>query len=89
VKAESSYERVKEVLSNPIFLLDSNEITPSADLREDLGLDSIDIAELSMALEDEFGIPEISEDEFERVKTVGDMVKLVEGKKPKAMVAKG
>lgn len=89
MKAESSYERVKEVLSNPIFLLDSNEITPSADLREDLGLDSIDIAELSMALEDEFGIPEISEDEFERVKTVGDMVKLVEGKKPKAMVAKG
>ncbi len=47
--------------------------------KEDLGADSLDLIELQMALEEEFGI-EIPDEDAEKFVTIGDMVKYVEEK---------
>ena len=44
---------------------------------DDLGADSLDIVDLVMSLEDEFGV-EIPDDQVENIKTVGDIVKYIE-----------
>jgi acyl carrier protein len=55
---------------------DASEITPNTDVREDLGMDSLDAVELIMELEDEFGISIPSEKSGE-LKTVGEIAALV------------
>lgn len=55
--------------------------TDDAELSDDLGADSLDAIELSIALEEAFGIPEITDEEVERWTTVGDIVRTVEGKR--------
>lgn len=50
-----------------------DEIKPESTLEGDLGADSLDTVEIAMALEDEFEI-EVPDDEFEQVKTVGQLV---------------
>lgn len=49
------------------------EVTPRADIVEDLGADSLDTIELIMAFEEEFGF-EIPDEEAERMRTVGDVI---------------
>lgn len=66
-----------------IFELDSEEIVLEASLFEDLGLDSLDLIELSMDIEDRFAI-QVSDDELRSVVTVADVVALIE-KKSKAV----
>ena len=44
---------------------------------KDLGADSIDIVQLLMAMEDEFGVT-VTEDDADRLKTVGDIVKIID-----------
>ncbi len=56
------------------------EAFPIARLEEDLGADSLDLVELQMALEDEFGI-EIPDEEANKLKTVEDVVNYVKAKK--------
>ena len=68
-------EKVKKILADHLEM-DENEITESTTL-DDLGVDSLDAVEIIMELEDEFGI-EIPDDEVENVKTVGDIVKIIE-----------
>jgi acyl carrier protein len=87
-KAASTFERVKKVLSEPIFLLEPDNITPSAELVGDFIFDDHDHAELAIALEEEFKIQEITDEEIANVSTVADLVKLMEQKKPKVMGAK-
>lgn len=58
---------------------DPGQIIDSAKLIEDLDADSFDMIELTIAAEDEFGI-EINDAEAESLKTVGDVIALVEGK---------
>lgn len=70
-----SEERVIECLVKEAGV-DRDRITPDATLVDDLDLDSLDVVELVMDLEDEFGI-EISDEDSERVETVGDLVALV------------
>lgn len=53
------------------------KITVDADLREDLGLDSLDLMELVMSAEEEYRI-EIPEEKWHKVKTIGDVLKLLE-----------
>lgn len=55
------------------------ELIGSADLIDDLGADSLDTVELTMAFEEEFGI-EISDAAMEEVKTVDDCIALIESK---------
>jgi acyl carrier protein len=55
------------------------EVTPTASFVDDLGADSLDNVELIMALEEEFNI-EIPDEDAEKMKTVGDVVKYIEEK---------
>jgi len=56
---------------------DEAKVVDKASFMDDLGADSLDTVELVMAFEDEFGV-EISDDVAEKIKTVGDAVKLLE-----------
>ena len=56
------------------FAMDADEITMETSFEEDLGADSVDLVELVMAMEEEFDIGEVEEDEVSELKTVGDCV---------------
>ena len=59
--------------------VDAAKVTPDASFADDLDADSLDLVELVMALEEEFGI-EVPEEELENVKTVGQAFALVTNK---------
>lgn len=56
------------------------EVTEAASFTEDLGADSLDVVELVMAFEEEFGI-DIPDDDVAQLKTVGDAVNYIKAKK--------
>lgn len=56
--------------------MDAESITEESSFKEDLGADSLDLFELVMALEDEFGI-EIPTDDLEQIVTVGDVINYI------------
>jgi acyl carrier protein len=63
-------QRVKEIIVEQLGVSD-NEVIPEAKFIDDLGADSLDLVELVMALEEEYGA-EISDEEAEKIVTVGD-----------------
>ena len=71
-------EQILEVIATEIGL-DRSQVTNKSNLINDLGMDSLDGAELIMALEDKFKI-EVSDKMVENMKTVGDVIKYVERK---------
>lgn len=71
-------ERVLRELANHLCI-EGSDMAPEKRLNEDLGADSLDIVELGMNLEDEFGI-EIPDDDFNRFTTVGAVLAYVEGR---------
>ena len=60
--------------------VDDAKVTDEANFIDDLGADSLDTVELVMAFEEEFG-SEISDSEAEKILTVGDAIKFIEGNK--------
>ena len=62
------------------FGVEADTITMDTTFEDDLGADSLDIVELSMALEEEFGVSEMSEEEIAGIATVGDLVNLLQNK---------
>ena len=60
--------------------VEGNSISMDTNFEEDLGVDSLDIVELSMALEESFDIGEMSEEDLASIKTVGDLVNYLQGK---------
>ena len=66
------FEKLQQVIAQ-VLNVDPKEITPETTFMEDLGADSLDIFELVMALEEEFGV-EIPSEDLENVTTVGDVV---------------
>ena len=73
------FERIKQMIIEELSVPEE-KITMQARLAEDLGADSIDAVELIMNIEDEFSI-QVSDEEAQNIKTVGDLVKYVEAVK--------
>jgi len=69
-------ERVKEIIIE-LLEVDAAKVTPEASFREDLEADSLDLVELLMAFEDEFGAP-IPDEDVKKIVTVGDAVTYIE-----------
>jgi acyl carrier protein len=67
-----AFERVKGIIVDQLGV-DPEKVTPDARFREDLEADSLDLVELIMAFEDEYG-GEISDEEAQQLKTVGQAV---------------
>jgi acyl carrier protein len=66
-------DKVKEIIVEQLGV-NAEQVTPEASFIEDLGADSLDTVELVMAFEEEFGA-EIPDEDAEKLKTVGDVVK--------------
>ena len=62
------------------FAIEPEEVSMESSFEEDLGADSVDLVELVMAMEEEFDIGEVQEEELGTLKTVGDAVRYVAGK---------
>jgi len=74
--AAFSEDRVKEIIAKELEV-DSKQLAPEAKFIEDLGADSLDTVELVMALEEAFKI-EISDEDAEKIHSVGDAVKYIQ-----------
>ncbi|MEJ2734654.1 MAG: acyl carrier protein [Anaerolineae bacterium] len=72
------FEKVKEIIVEQLGV-DPDKVTLEARFNEDLEADSLDLVELIMAFEDEFG-GEISDEEAQQIKTVGQAVDYLKGR---------
>lgn len=70
------FEKLRTILAEQ-FGTDEKEITLDTDLADDLGADSLDMADLLMAIEDEFEV-EVPDEVVAHVKTVSDIVAYIE-----------
>ncbi|MGL2848348.1 acyl carrier protein [Helicobacter pylori] len=70
------FETIQAVIAEQLEI-DASQVTPEAKLVKDLGVDSLDIVELIMALEERFGI-EISDEQAEKIVNVGDVMRYIE-----------
>ena len=70
-------DKVKEIVVQQLGV-SPDQVTPEAKFIEDLGADSLDQVELVMALEEEFGA-DIPDEDAEKLTTVGDAIKYIEG----------
>ena len=68
-------EKVKAILAEQ-FDVEEDTITMDTDIQEDLGADSLDVVDLLMSIEDEFGV-EIPDEEVENLHTIGDVVNYI------------
>jgi len=73
------FEKVKSILAEQLNVK-ADKIKPESKIVEDLGADSLDVVELLMTMEDDFGIA-VSDEEAVQLKTVQDIVKMLESKK--------
>ena len=70
------FERVRAIMSNQLDV-DEDRMTMESDIAEDFDADSLDLVDLVMSLEDEFGI-EVPDEQVENFRTVGDVVRYIE-----------
>ncbi len=73
------FDKLTDLLSEQ-FSVDADTITKETSFENDLGADSLDLVELSMALEEEFGVEELDEEDVANIKTVGDLVRYLQSK---------
>jgi acyl carrier protein len=72
----TTFERLKKIIVEQLGV-DEEEVTPQASFVEDLNADSLDLVELIMSLEEEFGM-EISDEDAEKIQRVSDAVEFIE-----------
>lgn len=70
------FEKIRDIICDQLEL-EEEDVTMDSVLLEDLGADSIDLADLVMTFEDEFDM-EFSDEDLENIKTVADIVKFIE-----------
>lgn len=75
---EETFGQVKEMLVEQLGV-DEGDVSMEASFQDDLDADSLDLVELIMEMEDTFGI-KISDDEAEKIRTVGDAVEFITAK---------
>ena len=73
-----TFEKIKTLLANQLGIKE-DKIKLESKVLEDLGADSLDVVELLMTLEDEFGV-EVGEEDAVKLKTVADIVKIIDKK---------
>lgn len=74
------FEKVKEIVADQLGIDEVETIKMESSLIKDLEADSLDAVEIMMALEDEFGV-EVPDEEAEKFKCIGDIVKYIEENK--------
>ena len=72
----TTFDRLKKLIVEQLGV-DEEEVTPGASFVEDLNADSLDLVELIMSLEEEFGM-EISDEDAEKIQKVSDAVEFIE-----------
>ena len=72
----TTFDRLKKLIVEQLGV-DEEEVTPTASFVEDLNADSLDLVELIMSLEEEFGM-EISDEDAETIQKVSDAVEFIE-----------
>jgi acyl carrier protein len=77
--ADEVFDQVKAIIVDKLGV-DESKVTPQARFREDLEADSLDLVELIMEFEEKFG-GEISDEEAQKITTVGDAVAYLESHK--------
>ena len=70
------FERIREIICDQLDLED-DKVTMDSDIMEDFEADSLDVVDLVMSIEDEFGL-EVPDDQIENFRTVGDVVRYIE-----------
>ena len=76
---EDIFQTMRDLVAEQ-FGMEPDEVTMETAFEYDLGADSVDLVELVMAMEEEFEIGEVSEEELGTLKTVGDAVNYIAGK---------
>ena len=70
------FDKIKEIICSQ-FDIDPDSVSGETNFLTDLGADSLDVVELAMNIEDEFGLDEISEEDIRGIQTVDDLVAYV------------
>ena len=76
---EEIFKTMQDLIAEQ-FAIDADEISMDSSFVDDLGADSVDLVELVMAMEEEFDIGEIDEEDLAGLKTVGDCVSYLNSK---------
>ena len=73
MSAEEIFKTMQDLIAEQ-FAVNADDVTMNSSFEDDLGADSVDLVELVMAMEEEFDIGEIPEEDLLKLKTVGDCV---------------
>ena len=72
------FEKIQELIAEGLGV-DKDQVVETASFKDDLQADSLDLFEMVMSLEEEFGV-EIPSEDLNQIVTVGDVVKYIEAK---------
>ena len=79
MSAEEIFKTMQDLIVEQ-FAVDAEDVTMTSSFEDDLGADSVDLVELVMAMEQEFDVDEIPEEDLAGLKTVGDCVRYLAAK---------
>ena len=79
MSVDEIFQTMRDLVSEQ-FAMEPAEVTMDTSFEEDLGADSVDLVELVMAMEEEFDVGEIDEEDLAGLKTVGDCVQYLNHK---------
>ena len=73
---EEIFDKLKELVVDQLGV-EEDEVTMEATMQDDLGADSLDLVDLVMSVEEEFGV-KVADEDLENIKTVGDIVNYID-----------